>query len=154
MDYSMPGLPVPQHLPEFAQVHVHWKGDTIQPSHALLPFSPFDFNHSQHQGLFQWVGCLIRWPTYWSFSFSISPLEVFRFVLLLFSCQVVSDSSWLHELQHARLPCLFPSPGVCPSSCPLHWWCHPTISSSVTLSSFCLQSFLKILAMLLSFYLN
>ena len=40
-----------------------------------------------------------------------------------------------------RLPCPLPSPGFCPSSCPLHWCCHPTISSSVTLFSSCLQSF-------------
>ena len=32
-----------------------------------------------------------------------------------------------------------PSPKVCPSFCPLNWWCHPTISSSVTLFSFCLS---------------
>ena len=61
--------------------------------------------------------------------------------LLLFSQQVVSNSSQLHGLQHARLPCLSPSPGDCPSSCPLNRWCHPTISSSVVLFSFCLQSF-------------
>ena len=58
---------------------------------------------------------------------------------LLFSCPVGSDSLPPHELQHARLPCHSPSPRVCPSSCPLSWWCHPTISSSVTF--FCLQSF-------------
>ena len=40
MDYSTPGLPVPHHLPEFAQVHVHWIGDAIQPSHLLSPSSP------------------------------------------------------------------------------------------------------------------
>ena len=60
---------------------------------------------------------------------------------LLFNCQVMSDSSWPHEVQQARLPCPSPSPGVCSSSCPLHWWCHPTISSSVILFSFCPQSF-------------
>ena len=38
-------------------------------------------------------------------------------------------------------PCPLPSPRFCPSSYPLHWCCHPTISSSVTLFSFCLQSF-------------
>ena len=43
-------------------------------------------------------------------------------------------------LPHARLPCLSPSPGVCPSSCLLNQWCHPTISSSITLLSFCIQS--------------
>ena len=45
-----------------------------------------------------------------------------------------------HGLQHTRPPCSSPSPGVCPCSRPLNWWCHPTISSSVTLF-FCLQSF-------------
>ena len=46
-----------------------------------------------------------------------------------------------HGLQHARLPCLSPVPGPCSKSCPLSWWCHPTISSSVILFSSCLQSF-------------
>ena len=53
--------------------------------------------------------------------------------LLLFSHLVVSDSLWPHELQHARLPCPSLSPWVCSNSCPLSQWCHPTISSSVTL---------------------
>ena len=48
---------------------------------------------------------------------------------------------WPHALQHARLLCLLPSPGACSNSCPLSWWCHPTISSSVTPFSFCLQPF-------------
>ena len=42
-------------LPESAQTHVHWVGDTIQPSHTLLPLSPSAFNLPQHQGLFHWV---------------------------------------------------------------------------------------------------
>ena len=46
-----------------------------------------------------------------------------------------------HELQHARLPCPSPTPRVYPNSCPLSQWCHPTISSSVVLFSFCLKSF-------------
>ena len=46
-----------------------------------------------------------------------------------------------HELQNARLPCPSLSPGVCSNSCQLSWWCHPTISSSIILFSFCLQSF-------------
>ena len=52
--------------------------------------------------------------------------------LLLFSCSVMSDSLWPHGLQHARLPCPSLSPGLCSNSCPLSWWCHPTISSSVS----------------------
>ena len=46
-----------------------------------------------------------------------------------------------HGLQHARLPCAPPTPRVYSNSCPSHWWCHPTISSSVVPFSSCLQSF-------------
>ena len=46
-----------------------------------------------------------------------------------------------HGLQHARLPCLSPTPEACSNSCPLNRWCHPTISSSVVLFSSHLQSF-------------
>ena len=53
----------------------------------------------------------------------------------------VSDSLWSHELQHARPPCLSPTPGVYPNSCPLSKWCHPTISSSVIHFSSRPQSF-------------
>ena len=59
---------------------------------------------------------------------------------LLFSQSMVSNSLQPHGLQHARLPCSSPSPGVCSSSCPLSQWCHPTISSSVIPFSY-LQSF-------------
>ena len=61
--------------------------------------------------------------------------------LLLFSHPVTSDSLHPHGLQHTRPPCLSPSPGVCPSSCPLHQWCHPAITSSDALFSFCPQFF-------------
>ena len=53
----------------------------------------------------------------------------------------MSDSLWLYGLQQARLPCPSPTPGTCTSSCPSSRWCHPTISSSVTPFSSCLQSF-------------
>ena len=58
-----------------------------------------------------------------------------------FSPSVMSDSLWPHRLQHARLPCLSPTPRACPNSCLSSWWCHPTISSSVIPFSSCLQSF-------------
>ena len=51
--------------------------------------------------------------------------------MVQFSCSVVSDSLWPHELQHARPLCPSPTPGVHPNSCPLSRWCHPAISSSV-----------------------
>ena len=55
MNCSMPGLPVQHQLPEFTQIHIHWVGDAIQPSHPLSSPSPPALNLSQHQGLFQWV---------------------------------------------------------------------------------------------------
>ena len=73
MNCSTPGFPVHHHFPEFAQTHVHWESDAIQPSYPLSsPFSSSS-NLSQHQGLSQELALHIRWPKYWSFSFSISP---------------------------------------------------------------------------------
>ena len=63
-------------------------------------------------------------------------------LLLLFSCLVVSVSSRPHEPQHTRPPCPSPTPRVYSNSCPLSQWCHPTISSSVVPLSSHLQSFL------------
>ena len=58
-----------------------------------------------------------------------------------FSRSVVSDSLWPNEPQHARPPCPSPTSRVHPNPCPLSWWCHPTISSSVVPFSSCPQSF-------------
>ena len=58
-----------------------------------------------------------------------------------FSRSVVSDSLWPHESQHAGPPCPSPTPGVYSNSCPLSWWCHPAIPSSVVPFSSCPQSF-------------
>ena len=63
------------------------------------------------------------------------------FLVVLFSCSVVSSSLWPHGLQHSRLPCPSLSPGVCSNSCSLSQWCLPTTSSSVAPFS-CPQSFL------------
>ena len=60
---------------------------------------------------------------------------------LLFSCSVVSDCLLPHGPQKARLPCPSLSPRVCSISCPLSWWCYPTISSSFTCFSSCLNLF-------------
>ena len=56
--HGLQGFPVLHHLLEFAQTHVHWVGDAIQPSHPLLLPSPPALNLSQHQSLFQWVSSL------------------------------------------------------------------------------------------------
>ena len=58
-----------------------------------------------------------------------------------FSRSVVFYSLRPHESQHARPPCLSPTPGVHPNPRPLSQWCHPAISSSVIPFSFCPQSF-------------
>ena len=107
MNHSTAGLPVHHQLLEFTQIHVHWVGDAIQPSHPLLSASLPALNLSQHQ----------------------------------FNCSVMSDSLWSHEEQHARPPCPSPTPRVHPKPCPLCWWCHPTILSSVIPFSSCPQSF-------------
>ena len=73
----------------------------------------------------------------WSLSNQLLIVPVNDVILLLFSCPVMSNSLWPNGLQHARPPCPSPSPEVCPSSCPLHWQSHPTISSSDALFSFC-----------------
>ena len=64
------------HLPELAQTHVHWFGDTIQPSRPLLfPYSPA-FSLSQHQGLFQWVSSLHQVDKVLGVSASVSVLPM------------------------------------------------------------------------------
>ena len=66
---------------------------------------------------------------------------VFLIQKVLFNWPVMSNSSQPHGLQHSRPLCPSPSPRRCPSSCSLHQWCHPAISSSDTLFSICPQSF-------------
>ena len=72
MNCSIPSFPVLPCLSGFAQTHIHWICDAIQPFHPLLASSPPALTLSQHQGLFQWVGCSHRWPKYWSFSINPS----------------------------------------------------------------------------------
>ena len=62
-------------------------------------------------------------------------------LVVVFCCSVMSDYLRSHGLQHARLPCPSPSPGVCSNSYPLIQWCHPTASCSVIPFSSWLQSF-------------
>ena len=98
--------------------------------YSLLPPSCFAFNLSQQQGLFQWV------------SSSYQVVKVIKFQhSVQFSRSVVSNSLRPHESQHARPPCLSPTPGVHPNPCPLSRWYHPTILSPVVPFSSCPQSF-------------
>ena len=73
MNCSTPGLPAHHQLPEFTQTHVHRVSDAIQPSHPLSSPSPLAPNPSRI-GVFSNESTLrMRWPKYWSFSFSIIP---------------------------------------------------------------------------------
>ena len=73
IDCSTPGFLVHQQFLELTQTHVHRVSDSIQPSHPLLSPSPPALNFSQQQGFSNESVLFIRWPEYWSFSFSISP---------------------------------------------------------------------------------
>ena len=79
------------------------------------------------------------------FSVHLKLIQYYKSSICFCCCSVAKsclhDSWWHHGLQHARPPCSSPSPIVCESSCPLNQWCHPTISSSATHFSCCLQSF-------------
>ena len=79
-------------------------------------------------------------PKLWGVQIEIQHVKAAALEMLLFSCPI-SNFLWPCGLQHARLPCPSPSPEVHPSSCPLLWWCHPAISFSNALFSFCPQSF-------------
>ena len=76
-----------------------------------------------------------NWNRVWSRERFISSIPSVQF-----SCSVVSASLWPHESQHSRPPCPSPTPRVYSNSCPLSWWCHPAISSSVVPFSSCPQS--------------
>ena len=67
MDWSTPGFPVLHCLPEYAQIHVHWVSDAIQPSHLLPPPSPFPASGFSNESALR-----IRQPKYWCFTFSMS----------------------------------------------------------------------------------
>ena len=71
MDCSTPGFPVLHYLPEFAQTHVHWVSDATQPSHLLLPPFPLPSIFPNIRVFSNELALHIRWPNYWSFSFTI-----------------------------------------------------------------------------------
>ena len=110
-----PGFLVLCYLLEFAQAHVHWGSDAIQPSHPLSPSSCLAFNLSQHQCFFpplsESVLC-IRWPKDWSFSISLSmnsqgwfPLGLAGLISLLFkgfSRAFSSTTVWMHQFFGAQ----------------------------------------------------
>ena len=80
MNRSMSGLSVHHHLPEFTQTHVHRVSDAIKPSHSLSSPSPPAPNPPSIRVFFNESTLLMRWPEYWSFSFSILSKEGFGIV--------------------------------------------------------------------------
>ena len=93
MNRSTPGLPVHHQLPEFTQTHVCQVGDAIQPSRPLSSPSPA-FNLSQSQGLFSnELALRIRWPKFWSFSFSIHPSNEYSGLIPLGLTSLISLQS-------------------------------------------------------------
>ena len=73
MACSMPGLPGPHQLLEFAKVHAHCTSGAIQPSHPLKPSSPSALSLSQLRNFSNESSVRIKWPKSWNFSFSINP---------------------------------------------------------------------------------
>ena len=74
-DCSMLGFPVLHYLPEFAQIHVHWVSEAIQPSHSLLPLLLLTSIFPSIRAFSSESALRIRWPKYWSFNISISPFS-------------------------------------------------------------------------------
>ena len=104
MDRSMPGFLVLYCVLEFTQIHVHWVGDAIQPSHPLLPSSPA-LSLSQHQGLSPWVSSCRR-PEFGHFLLIETVLSGRADVmscLWLFPGLVLVWDSWLCSFMRAVL---------------------------------------------------
>ena len=91
VDCSTPGFPVHHQLPKLAKTHVHWISDAIQPSHPLSSPSPPAFNLSHIRVFSNESTLYIKWPKYWSFSFSISPSNEY-------SGLISFRIDWLHFL--------------------------------------------------------
>ena len=107
MDYSTPGLPVPHHFLEFAQVHVHCISDAIQPSHPLMPFSPSALNLSQHHRLSQRSSVHIRLPGgMLDFVFSKSERKQNPAWLLLIISSRLTPSPLVHQAPETRETCI------------------------------------------------
>ena len=127
MNHNMPGLPVHHQLPEFTQTLVHRVGDAIPPSHPLSSPSPPAPTPS-HQ-------LCMRWPKYWSFSFSISPSTEHPGLISFIYLFILSPLEWTGwiSLQSKRLSRVFSNTTVqkyqflgaqlsSPSNSHIHTW--------------------------------
>ena len=90
-DFNMPGFPVLHYFLEFAQTHVHWVDDAIQPSRPLItPILLLPSICSSIRGFSNESALHTRWPKYWSFSFSISPSIDYSGLCFYFKTQVLT----------------------------------------------------------------
>ena len=105
MDCSTPGFPVLHHLLELAQTHVHWISDAIQPSHPLFPLLLLPSIFPSIRVFSSESALSIRWPKYWSFSFSISPSNEY-WVLISFKID------WLDPAVQGTLESLLQHYGI------------------------------------------
>ena len=129
--------------PPPCEVALLWTTDAQVPAAHLLLCVFSIRGLSTHQIITVWTGSSLR-DTQVDGTW-LEPILSREKVSLPSSCSITQSSptlcEWLYGLQHARLPCPSLPPRVCPNSCPLDWWCHPIISSSVIPFSSCLQSF-------------
>ena len=86
MNCSTPGLPVHHQLPEFTQTHVHRDSDALQPSHPLSSPSPPPPIPSNIRVFSNESTLCMRWPKYWSFSFSIIPSKEHSRLIFRMDC--------------------------------------------------------------------
>ena len=117
MNHSTPGLPVHHQLPESTQIHIHWVGDAIKPSHPLSSPSPPALNLSQHQGLLKSVSSSHQVAKVLEFHFNISPtflqvpivpivsyisprlfIVLYSFIPLCLSCYIICTVLYLSSL--------------------------------------------------------
>ena len=101
MNCSTPGLPVHHQLREFTQTHVHRVGDAIYPSHPLLSSSPPSIRVFSNESTL----CM-RWPKYWSFSFSVSPSNEYPIALISQASKVLLKilQARLQQYMNSELP--------------------------------------------------
>ena len=113
LDSSMPGFPVPDHLPEFAQVHIHWIDDAVQPPHPLYSLLLLPSTFPSIRVFSSESAVHIQWPKFWSlnFSFSVSPSKEYSglisfkidwFDLLVSKGPQESSQEHLLHLQYIR----------------------------------------------------
>ena len=118
MDCSTPGFSVSHNLWKFVQVHVHWIGDAIQPSHPLSPSSPPAPNLSQHQGLSQRVGSLhqgakalelqlLRQPFQWMFRVDFFRIDWFDLLAVQRTLQESSPAPQFKSVNSSALSLLY-----------------------------------------------